>query len=99
MRWVSKKYFWGIEAPKRITIDLFNQKLKAAEYNLKLVRLWHKRNATGIPPLTHPSMADARLFGLAQGILLQNLKGFDELKKMGRGAGAAAAGLEAGKLG
>ena len=33
-------------------------------------------------PLTHPSIAATRLFGLAQGILLQNLKGFDELKKM-----------------
>ena len=33
---------------------------------------------------THPSIAATRLFGLAQGILLQNLKGFDELKKMSR---------------
>ena len=34
--------------------------------------------------VAHPSIAATRLFGLAQGILLQNLKGFDELKKMSR---------------
>ena len=38
----------------------------------------------GCARLSHPSIAATRLFGLAQGILLQNLKGFDELKKMSR---------------
>ena len=36
-----------------------------------------------VDPCAHPSIAAARVFGLAQAILLQNLKGFNENKKMG----------------